>query len=191
MDDFFRSYDYDVYGVDLNKRFIKEARKTRKQPENYFVGNMKNFNLNRKFDVILCWFTSFGYLNERENILTLKNFARHLNKKGLLIIDIKNSTVVNREFYNDFKDLKRINETHSEKKNGIIYHMFNSKLYKKNNKNLVFLKKNAVSIRTYNVEEISGLLKRVGISIEHVFELMSFKSVKESSNNFVVIGIKR
>lgn len=152
LHDFLRSRGYEVYGVDLNKHFIKEAKKTQKNPENYYVGNMKNFNLRKKFDVILSWFTSFGYLDEKENSSTLRNFSKHLNKNGLIIIDVKNSdckTESTFPFCNEYGNFLRMTKVYNENRNNKTYSIFDFSLYKKSGKNLMFLKKSKIPIRSY------------------------------------------
>ena len=49
---------------------------------------MIDFNLNQKFDVIICMFSSIGYLKTYDNLeKALNNFSRHLNKGGVAIIE--------------------------------------------------------------------------------------------------------
>jgi dTDP-3-amino-3,6-dideoxy-alpha-D-glucopyranose N,N-dimethyltransferase len=49
---------------------------------------MTNFKLSEKFDVITCFFGAIGYVQNFKNLVkTLENFHKHLNDKGLLIIE--------------------------------------------------------------------------------------------------------
>ncbi len=51
-------------------------------------GEHIDFNLNKKFDVILCLFSSIGYVKTYFNLeKTLRNFYNHLNPKGIAIIE--------------------------------------------------------------------------------------------------------
>jgi SAM-dependent methyltransferase len=54
---------------------------------------MRKFDLKREFDVALSWFTSFGYFEDKENLIVLKNINKHLREKGLLLLDIPNASV--------------------------------------------------------------------------------------------------
>jgi hypothetical protein len=49
---------------------------------------MIDFNLNSEFDVILCLFSSIGYVKTYENLeKTFLNFSSHLKKGGVLIVE--------------------------------------------------------------------------------------------------------
>jgi ubiquinone/menaquinone biosynthesis C-methylase UbiE len=78
---------YDVTGVDLSSAMLKLARK--KLPDCALVrGNMLSFQLHRKFDLILCLFSSIGYLQGYSNLQkALRNFSRHLVSGGVLLIE--------------------------------------------------------------------------------------------------------
>lgn len=79
--------DYNCTGVDLNREMLEIA--LGKLPKLEFIqADMIDFNLNRKFDLIVCLFSSIAYVKNYENLeKTIKNFASHLNKDGLVIIE--------------------------------------------------------------------------------------------------------
>jgi len=78
---------YDVTGLDLSEEMVEIAKK-RNPKINFGVADMSNFNLNEKFDAIICMFSSIGYLTKNKQI---ENFFRkvkdHLKEGGLLVID--------------------------------------------------------------------------------------------------------
>ena len=79
--------DFKCIGLDLNKEMLKVARK-RLRKARLVQGNMIDLNLNQKFDVIICMFSSIGYLKTYDNLeKALNNFSRHLNKGGIAIIE--------------------------------------------------------------------------------------------------------
>jgi SAM-dependent methyltransferase len=79
---------YDVLGMDFSNDMLAVARK--KLPDVRFIhGDMRKFNLHRKFDVVLCLFSVMHYnysYNDLEK--TLKNFYNHVNDDGLVIFDM-------------------------------------------------------------------------------------------------------
>jgi len=81
------SLDFQCNGIDINKIMIKTARN--KVPSAKFeVANMINFRLKETFDVIICLFSSIGYVLDLNNLIkTLENFYEHLNEKGLVIVE--------------------------------------------------------------------------------------------------------
>lgn len=79
---------FSVTGIDLSKDMLKIARKKVKKAK-YIVGNMKNFNLHKQFDIALILFSSSGYMRNYSELKTLlKNLHRHLKKGGMLIFDL-------------------------------------------------------------------------------------------------------
>lgn len=74
-------------GIDLNETFISIA--SEKNPEGFYsVADMRNFDLGKKYDVILCLFSSIGYLESTDEIVAaLRSLGRHLNENGLVIVE--------------------------------------------------------------------------------------------------------
>jgi len=74
-------------GLDINSEMLAVAK--RKLPKiDFHLGDMRNFNLIRRFDLITCLFSSIGYINgEQELMDTLKTFSTHLADDGLIIIE--------------------------------------------------------------------------------------------------------
>jgi ubiquinone/menaquinone biosynthesis C-methylase UbiE len=83
---FLKKY-FAVEGVDLTPQMLEIARA--RHPEIKFnLGDMRTFDLGRKFDVVMCLFSSIGYMKTprrlREAII---NMARHLEHGGVLIVE--------------------------------------------------------------------------------------------------------
>lgn len=66
---------------------MKQAAMTNFDGE-YLLLNMISYDLNRKFDLILCICDSFNYLEENEISSFLSCAYKHLNKGGRLIFDM-------------------------------------------------------------------------------------------------------
>jgi SAM-dependent methyltransferase len=79
--------EYQAEGLDIDPAFIRLAKK--KLPQTDFrVGNMTEFQLGMKFDVILCLFSSIGYLLDDESIKSaLFCFKSHLEPSGAMFIE--------------------------------------------------------------------------------------------------------
>lgn len=87
---------FHVVGVDLSKEQIEEAKKRLPGVE-FNQGDMKNFDLGRKFDVVTCLFSSIGYVHTPEELqLAVGNMAKHLKTGGVLVIE----PWLDRESYN-------------------------------------------------------------------------------------------
>ncbi len=76
-----------VEGVDISPDMLALAR--RKNPDlRFFLGDMRDFELNGRYDVITCLFSSIGYLLTLEEVgQAVGNMKRHLNERGLILIE--------------------------------------------------------------------------------------------------------
>jgi ubiquinone/menaquinone biosynthesis C-methylase UbiE len=78
---------FQMDGIDLNPSFVKIS-KQKNTSGNYVTADMATFRINRKYDVILCLFSSIGYLKTKEDIVkTLLAFKAHLNPGGVAIVE--------------------------------------------------------------------------------------------------------
>ncbi|MHA2050448.1 MAG: class I SAM-dependent DNA methyltransferase [Promethearchaeota archaeon] len=78
---------YNCTGIDLNEEMIAVA-KDNSSNARFKQADMINFNLNDKYDVIICLFSSIGYVKTYENLeKTIVNFANHLKSGGITIIE--------------------------------------------------------------------------------------------------------
>lgn len=81
------SKHYQVEGLDVDKRMLAVARK--KYPNIRFQqGDMVDFKLKSKFDIIICLFSAIGYVKTKSRLQkTIKNMAEHLLPGGVLLIE--------------------------------------------------------------------------------------------------------
>lgn len=79
--------DFSCVGIDVSAQMLAVARKN--LPGIRFVhGNMVDFDLGKQFDVVLCLFSSIGYLKTRYAVRkAVANFAKHMKRGGILIIE--------------------------------------------------------------------------------------------------------
>ncbi len=78
---------YDVNGLDINADFIEIA--SQKNPKGqYFIADMTNFRFSQKFDIIICLFSSIGYVKTLDSLIkTLQCFKRHLAAGGIAVVE--------------------------------------------------------------------------------------------------------
>jgi SAM-dependent methyltransferase len=78
---------YDVEGIDLDTKMIAVA-KSKYSSIKFQYGDMVNFSMSRKFDVITCLFSSIGYVKTKTRLQkAVKNMAGHLRAGGILLIE--------------------------------------------------------------------------------------------------------
>lgn len=88
---------YNVEGLDLSEEIIEIAQEKAKINHldiNFYTLDMTNFNLNKKYDVITCFFDSVNFLSSIGEInKLLQNVKKHLKKDGLFIFDLFSKTL--------------------------------------------------------------------------------------------------
>jgi SAM-dependent methyltransferase len=79
--------EFQIDGLDINGAFIPIA-KSKNQNGTYYVADMSAFSLDIKYDVIVCLFSSIGYVKNKEKLIsTLTSFSNHLDDGGLIILE--------------------------------------------------------------------------------------------------------
>lgn len=88
------SKSYVVAGLDLSPEMVTVAKA--KMPENDIrVADMTDFDLDKKFDVVMCVFDSINHLPELPMwSATFEKAAAHLNDNGLFIFDFNTETIL-------------------------------------------------------------------------------------------------
>ncbi len=81
------THGFEVDGLDVNAAFIELAR--RKHQAGHFVeADMSDFALGRRYDAVVCLFSSIGYLVTLDRVLrALECFQRHLNPGGVIVVE--------------------------------------------------------------------------------------------------------
>ncbi|MBI5623161.1 MAG: class I SAM-dependent methyltransferase [Elusimicrobia bacterium] len=84
----------EVSGVDLSEGMLAQARKKASglpagRTAAFHRGDLRSFDLGRRFDAALMMFNVLGYQLEDEDVLSaLKSARRHLEPGGLLVFDV-------------------------------------------------------------------------------------------------------
>ena len=141
---------YYVDGLDISENMIKIAIKKSKNIKNitYTISDMRNFNLNKKYDAIICMLANFQYLISKKDVNSfLDSIFKHLKKKGILILD-----VYNKEVYKDYSP-----KTFVERRVGNdILHKLSERIFLKDDMVLIkryyFLNYNLVSCGDFKVK---------------------------------------
>ncbi|HXV18413.1 MAG TPA: class I SAM-dependent methyltransferase, partial [Gemmatimonadaceae bacterium] len=80
-------YGFEVDGLDLDPAFVRIARR-KLSGGSVFQDDMTSFDIGRRYDVILCLFSSIGYVRTLENVTrTFKRFHTHLADNGIVMVE--------------------------------------------------------------------------------------------------------
>ena len=82
-----RDHGFEVDGLDLDPALLAIAR-TKHPAGQFFQGDMSDFALATRYDVVMCLFSSIGYLVALDRVeAALACFRRHLNPDGVVIVE--------------------------------------------------------------------------------------------------------
>jgi ubiquinone/menaquinone biosynthesis C-methylase UbiE len=81
------SQHYQVEGLDLDAELLAVAKANYQQIP-FHQGEMVDFSLNKKFDVVTCLFSSIGYVKTNSRLKqAISNMANHVLAGGVLLIE--------------------------------------------------------------------------------------------------------
>jgi SAM-dependent methyltransferase len=79
--------EFAVDGIDLEPQFVAIAH-SKIGRGNFSVADMRHFRLGKRYDVVLCLFSSIGYVLEEAGVVqTIRCFAEHLAEDGIVIVE--------------------------------------------------------------------------------------------------------
>jgi SAM-dependent methyltransferase len=78
---------YEAEGLDLDTEMLAIARE--RLPETPFhEGDMTSFDLGKRFDAVVCMFSSIGYVRSEEGLRSaIASMANHLEPGGVLVVE--------------------------------------------------------------------------------------------------------
>jgi SAM-dependent methyltransferase len=78
---------YEVEGLDLDPEMLDVAR-DRLPNVPFHDGDMADFNLGKRFDAVVCMFSSIGYVRSEDRLRSaISAMARHLETAGVLVVE--------------------------------------------------------------------------------------------------------
>ena len=116
---------YEVWGIDRAEGMLAVAREKAKMSSfnvPLFQADMRNFDLQQKFDAVLCIYDSINYaLDEAELESVFRSVSRHLTLHGLFIFDVTTERNIVQHFHGQTFSENRPNYTYIWK-NTYTYH---------------------------------------------------------------------
>jgi SAM-dependent methyltransferase len=152
---------YEVSGLDLSPRMLDVA-KAKLPNVPFYEGDMTNFELDSKFDVILCIFDSINHLVDFDHWeATFDKVKAHLNEGGVFVVDI--NTVYKMERFAAFRPMYSIVDgnyqlINIEKKRDGIY-SWNIDVFSPASEDTYKLSRTSIPISAYPYEQVEQALK--------------------------------
>ena len=168
---FLKRFGYEVKGFDISEELVEEARR---RGCDCWTGDMRDAGSYRgTYDVVLNWFTSFGYFNHEENLKVLRNFYDALESDGILILDFPNfgTGFLEKDFIGIARrdeDLLEIMESTPEGK----VNRIRNRLFRDLGDRLELVGEIRVNLIRYKEEELREMMRDVGFREIFTFETM-------------------
>lgn len=178
---------FNVTGFDLSETLLEIAKSKANDKNlniNFQLADLRTFKSDKKFDLVVNLFTSFGYFNsDEENFLFASNAYNMINDNGYYVLDYLNKNFLEDHLVDQTEkvfDNKQIQERRSivdgrvEKKITII----------KENQNSEFLE----SVKLYSYSELQTHFNRIGFKEIKVFgDYFGERFDNESSERCIII----
>lgn len=158
--------------VDITKSKIKG---------NVYLGNIINFSINRKYDVIISMFAVINHLkNTVELTSTLLNMRNHLNPDGIIIIDLHNpqSSGKKTDFAGNNKRIMKWDVDFDKKSEHttVIYELEDGQIMK-----------NEYDFIIISIEQIREVCSHIGLQFVSAFSNYEFNPANEQSKNIQIV----
>ncbi|PID59278.1 MAG: hypothetical protein CR986_06625 [Ignavibacteriae bacterium] len=164
----FAKEGFDVTGFDLSQTLLNIAERNAKLNSTnikFLNSDLRSFNTESKFDLIVNLFTSFGYFEtDEENFAFIKTAYKLLQDSGYYILDYLNKNYVEHNLIK-FTE-KKVNgnkiEEHRSINNGRVEKKI---IIKKNN----VIKEFQESVKLYSYKELISEISKIGFKLGMVF----------------------
>ena len=174
-----------VTGIDISKKNISEAKKNESDKLDYLLHDMRQ-PLNKKFDLILNLFTSFGYYqNNKDNISVIKSIKYNLNSEGKAVIDFLNINYV-------LNNLIKYEEKVFDKTKFIIKRYLENDLLVKditidsNNKTYKFQEK----VKAYGIVDFLTMFKECDLELKEKFGDYNLNTFNKNSSPRLIMVVE-
>lgn len=180
----------ELTGVDLNQGMIDVAQ-SKQIGADLYQGDMKDFNLGRRFDLVYCLSSSIQYnLNEEELDKSVRNMINH--SQGSVVFDLAFCKERWMEGYTNIttnaNERYQVAELYTSHSRGGLSVWNPLYLIKDNETGEIDMHVDNHTIKLWGIEEIKSFLQNRGIS----FELSdSFQDGTKGVPIFILEGIKR
>lgn len=188
----------DIYGIDLSENMLDVLKKKLPDAEHYRVkqADMTDFDLGKKFKLIIVPFRIFQHLlSIDEQLSALNCIKHHLYEDGKLIFDVfvpnikRLSEPVTNVFelsteYAPGKSVERYFDAVPDHLNQIINITFT---FKWNEDGKEMVEKDSFPFRYYFKYELEHLIARAGLKINKIYGDFNGGELNKSSNEFVIV----
>ena len=176
----FAQAGFDVTAIDLSENLLNVAKSNAEKEKvnvDFILSDIRKFNPEKKFDLVLNLFTSLGYFEkDDENAKVVQKAFELMNSGGWFVLDYFNKNyILNNLIPITVENIagKRITQTREIKNNRVEKNI----IIRNGEKESYYLE----SVRLYSKEEVIKILERTGFEIVKIFG--DFDGSKFDANN--------
>ena len=183
-----------VTGLDRNPRFLRRAhdRFRREGLAGEFQEvDLRELDIDGRFDAIVNWFGSFGYFSDEENLDLLRRFARALRPGGRLLVEHVNRERVLRHF------LTRIVGPHGRAHGQgrlTVRNRWDPASERVEGRWLLEVRGRRLqyrsSLRFFTPRQLGKLFERAGLRVEAMYDSVDASPFTRRSRRLAVVGVK-
>lgn len=183
---------YNVTGLDISQKMLDQAKNNMKKWSELILADMTDFDLGKKYDVILCNYNSICHLlkwQDWQDFFTMAN--KHLEKNWLLVFDI----VTLFEFENITKEFAQF---YTFWENNVCMEMFKKpgmfewlvKMYEKSEDGRFDLITEIVQENSFPISKIEKELKTQGFKISEKIDFHYWEVTAKSERVYFMCNKK-
>ena len=176
----FAQAGFDVTAIDLSENLLNVAKSNAEKEKvnvDFILSDIRKFNPEKKFDLVLNLFTSLGYFEkDDENAKVVQKAFELMNSGGWFVLDyFNNNYILNNLIPITVENIagKRITQTREIKNNRVEKNI----IIRNGEKESHYQE----SVRLYSKEEVIKILERTGFEILKIFG--DFDGSKFDANN--------
>lgn len=191
-----------VTGIDISEPYLSEFGKSVAESRNsknltLVNADFKNFQTyldNREFDLIINWWTSFGYTTQQDDVEFFGKLLTVSHRDTMLMVETwHRKYITNHKINVSYKDLGKIvvvNEnTFLDNDSTVIT---THRYYKKSGKNLIFLNQFDSAIKLYTEKELLAMMNDSGWEVMDVFnDIETMEKFNSTRDRIVIIAKPR
>jgi len=181
-----------IIGLDLSKNLLAIAKRNMKNERVEFPlvrADMRYFPFrNQVFNVVICMFTSFGYLpSESEDMKSFKEIRRTLRKNGKFLLDVANKDHVIKVFqereWAEFEPFTMLEKRSLDLQTSRLLSQWT--IIRKDTKEVKSLQHN---VRLYTFQRLKQMLSKAGLKVKEVYGGYDKKEFTLDSSRMIVLA---
>ncbi len=189
----------EIHGIDISQEMLNQAKIFSNEKLSFEIGDVRKYQIDRKFDVVLSLFHVASYQNTNDDLEQyFATAAKHLNKGGLFIFDfwygpaVLNLRPENRVKYleNDLIKVERKASPKIDCNKNIVEVVYDIAITNKSSKEIKKIKENH-NMRYFFLPELKFVLDKADFDFINAEEWLSKKEIGFNSWGACIVGAKK